>query len=54
VIKFALGVFVGIIVSDPLMKLVNEHLTPPVRRKITENVTNLANRLNKKIEETDK
>lgn len=50
-LRFALGVAVGIIISDPLLKLVNERLTPPVRRKITKNVTDLANRLNKKIEQ---
>lgn len=32
--RFTLGLIVGIVIGRPVANAVNEHLTPPVRRKI--------------------
>ena len=49
-VRFALGVVVGVFIAKPAKKLIDEHLTPPVRKRITTTVTNLANRLNETID----
>jgi hypothetical protein len=48
--RFLAGVVVGIVIGRPILNVVNDHLTPPVRRKITEVVNNLAASLNARIE----
>lgn len=48
--RFLAGVVVGIVIGRPVLTIVNEHLTPPVRRKITETVNSLAQFLNDRIE----
>jgi hypothetical protein len=52
-VRFALGVVVGVFIAKPAKKLIDEHLTPPVRNKITTTITNLANRLNESIDTTE-
>lgn len=32
--RFLLGMVVGIVIARPILNVVNEHLTPPVREKI--------------------
>lgn len=48
--RFFAGVIVGIVIGRPVANLVNEHLTPSVRRKITEGVNKVADYLNSQIE----
>lgn len=48
--RFLAGVVVGIAIGRPVLSVVNEHLTPPVRRRITEVVNSLARNLNERIE----
>lgn len=48
--RFAAGFVVGVIAGRPLLNLVNDYLTPPMRRKITNGVNNLADYLNQRIE----
>lgn len=48
--RFLAGVVVGIVIGRPVLNAVNDHLTPPVRRKITEAVNRLAQSLNARIE----
>jgi hypothetical protein len=48
--RFIAGVVVGIVIGRPVLTIVNERLTPPVRRKITETVNSLAQHLNDRIE----
>lgn len=48
--RFIAGMVFGIVVGRPVLSVVNGYLTPPVRRKITEVVNDLADRLNSKIE----
>lgn len=43
--RFLLGVVVGVVIGRPVLNVVNEHLTPPVRRKIAYGVHRVANRL---------
>lgn len=49
--RFFAGVIVGVVIGRPMLSVVNEHLTPPVRRKITETVNSLAKYLNDRIEQ---
>lgn len=49
--RFAVGVIVGIVIGRPVLSMVNEHLTPPVRRKITEVINSLAQNLNDRIDQ---
>lgn len=44
--RFLAGVVVGIVVGRPVLNVVNEHLTPPVRRKIAEGIYRLTDKLN--------
>lgn len=44
--RFLAGVVVGIVIGRPVLNVVNEHLTPPVRRRIIKSVTGLADRVN--------
>jgi hypothetical protein len=48
--RFLLGVVVGVVIGRPVLNVVNEHLTPPVRRKIIQGITSLSDRLNSYIE----
>lgn len=48
--RFLAGVAVGIVIGRPILSVVNEHLTPPVRRKIVDGVNRLAERLNEHID----
>lgn len=43
--RFLAGIVVGIVIGRPVLNVVNENLTPPVRRKIAEGVHRVANRL---------
>lgn len=52
-LKFTLGLVTGVFVAKPIQNLINEHLTPSVRKRITKAVTNLADRLNNTIEPED-
>ena len=36
--RFTAGLIVGILIGRPVLSLVNDHLTPPIRRKITNGV----------------
>lgn len=47
--RFFAGVVVGIVVGRPVLEAVNQHLTPPVRRKITEKTSDILVRLNERI-----
>jgi uncharacterized membrane-anchored protein YhcB (DUF1043 family) len=49
--KFLAGVIVGIVIGRPVVSLANERLTPPARRKITETLHNITQRLNDRIEQ---
>lgn len=51
--RFIAGVIVGIVIGRPAIEMVNDHLTPPVRRKITKAINGLAERLNARIEQED-
>lgn len=51
--RFFAGFIVGVIVGKPIVEMVNDHLTPPVRRQITNAINNLAERLNARIEQED-
>jgi hypothetical protein len=44
--RFIAGVCVGIVIGKPVLDVVNKHLTPPVRKKIIQTVTTLADRIN--------
>lgn len=44
-LRFLAGVVVGIAVGRPVLNAVNEHLTPPVRRKIATGIHSAASRL---------
>jgi hypothetical protein len=44
--RFLAGVVVGIVIGRPVLNVANEHLTPPVRRRIIKSVTGLADRVN--------
>ena len=48
-IRIAIGVVIGVFIAKPVNKLIDEHLTPPVRQKIKESVNKLAARLNETI-----
>jgi hypothetical protein len=48
--RFFAGMIVGIVIGRPILSVVNEHLTPPVRRKIVDSVNSLAQYLNEHIE----
>jgi hypothetical protein len=48
--RFFAGIVVGIVIGRPVLSVVNEHLTPPVRRKIVDSVNSLAQCLNERIE----
>lgn len=43
--RFLAGVVVGIVIGRPVLNVVNEHLTPPVRRRIATGIHRVANRL---------
>jgi hypothetical protein len=43
--RFLAGVVVGIVIGRPVLSVVNEHLTPPVRRRIVTSIHRAANRL---------
>lgn len=43
--KFLAGVIVGVVFGRPVLAAVNEHLTPPVRRKIKNGVIRVYNRI---------
>jgi hypothetical protein len=44
--RFLAGLVVGIVIGRPILNVANEHLTPPVRRRIIKSVTGLADRVN--------
>lgn len=48
--RFFAGMVVGVLIGRPVLNVVNEHLTPPVRRKIVKTVTGLADRINEWVE----
>lgn len=48
--RFALGFVAGVFLGRPILSAVNEHLTPPVRQKISDGVNRLADYLNDRIE----
>lgn len=48
--RFAIGFVAGVFLGHPILSALSEHLTPPVRRKITDGVNNLADYLNSRIE----
>ena len=48
--RFTAGLIVGILIGRPVLSLVNDHLTPPIRRKITNGVNSLAEYLNNQIQ----
>lgn len=48
--RFAIGFVAGVFLGRPILSAVNDYLTPPVRRKLTEGVNNLAQYLNDRIE----
>lgn len=52
-LRFALGVFVGVVVAKPANELIQKHLTPPVRERLKKAVNNLADRLNDTIDNTE-
>lgn len=43
--RFLAGVVVGIVIGRPVLNVVNEHLTPPVRRRMAEGLHRVASRL---------
>lgn len=49
--RFALGFVAGVILGRPILNVVNEYLTPPVRQKLTDGVNGLADYLNSRIAE---
>lgn len=51
--RFTLGVVVGVFLAKPVHKLIDDHLTPPVRKKIKKVVNDLAKRLNDSIDKEE-
>lgn len=51
--RFLAGVVVGIVIGRPVLNVVNEHLTPPVRRKIVNTLNRVTKNLTEKIEQED-
>ena len=51
--RFALGFVAGVFLGRPILSAVSEHLTPPVRQKITDGVNSLADYLNDRIADYD-
>ena len=51
--RFALGFVAGVFLGRPILSAVGEHLTPPVRQKITDGVNHLADYLNDRIADYD-
>jgi len=47
--RFTLGFVAGVILGRPILNVVNEYLTPPVRQKLTDGVNTLADYLNSRI-----
>lgn len=43
--RFLAGLVVGVVIGRPVLNVVNDHLTPPVRRRIAKGVHRVANRL---------
>jgi hypothetical protein len=55
--KFLAGVVVGMVIGRPVLAAVNDHLTPPVRRRIKNGVIKVYNRIGEsldKMEEEEK
>jgi hypothetical protein len=52
-LRFAVGVVVGVFIAKPTNDLIQKHLTPPVRQKIKKVVNDLAVRLNDSIDSTE-
>lgn len=48
--RFFAGMVVGVLIGRPVLNVIHEHLTPPVRRKIVKTVTGLADRINEWVE----
>lgn len=44
--RFFVGVVVGIVIGRPVMDLANDHLTPPVKRKIASSMVRVTDRIN--------
>lgn len=49
--RFALGFVAGVFLGRPILSAVSEHLTPPVRQKLSDGVNRLADYLNDRIAE---
>lgn len=49
--RFTAGVIVGVLIGRPVLAMINEHLSPPVKKKIAKTINNLANRLNATLEQ---
>jgi hypothetical protein len=49
--RFLAGVVVGIVIGRPVLTLVNEHLTPPVRRKIVKSLNDVTQWASARIEQ---
>jgi hypothetical protein len=47
--RFTLGFVAGVILGRPILSVVNEYLTPPVRNKLADGVNALADYLNSRI-----
>jgi hypothetical protein len=48
--RFTAGLIVGIVIGKPVAKAFNEHLTPPVRRKIANGIIRIYNRIGESLD----
>jgi large-conductance mechanosensitive channel len=48
--KLAIGFVIGVAVGRPVLEMVNDHLTPPVRRRIAKTLNNITQRINENLE----
>lgn len=51
--RFLAGVVVGIVIGRPVLNVVNEYLTPPVRRRIVDTLNRVTQNLNERIQQEE-
>lgn len=52
--RFVAGLVVGIVIGRPVLKAVDEYLTPPVRRKIANGMIRMYNKIGERLDQFER